>query len=292
MTFEQLMYYVEAYQQKSFTKAAEKLFVTRQVISTAIKKLEEEFHTALFVRSANRIEPTESGKEFYHYAVQMMLLKDELTLKMKHNSMNSVQIYKIALTKTPLNLWGDKLYNALSVFSSARFSYDEVTVNEYKQAYEFWDIAILLSQDFVFSFLGELSEKYKIRKIAEMKQYARISVNHPLAKKKTLTFSDLAPYDLLMAKEHYSPDLIELPQISSSLIPMYLTKQIPEYIEISESYTLETEFPNSVLPGYEVRTGNTILRPVNADLHFYIIYDKEIDEKIINQIISVVDIFK
>lgn len=40
MTFEQLYYFTEVYRLKSITQAAENLYVSRQALSLAIKKLE------------------------------------------------------------------------------------------------------------------------------------------------------------------------------------------------------------------------------------------------------------
>lgn len=79
MTFEQLTYFVEAYQQKSITKASENLFVSRPVVSVAIKKLEEEFQTVLFTRFPNRIEPTKAAKDLYQTAITV--LNDAIALK-------------------------------------------------------------------------------------------------------------------------------------------------------------------------------------------------------------------
>ena len=52
MTLNQLNYYVEIVRQGSFTKAAEKLFVSQSTLSKAIRALEEEFQMELINRGA------------------------------------------------------------------------------------------------------------------------------------------------------------------------------------------------------------------------------------------------
>ena len=51
MEFKQLQSFVAVVQQKSFTKAAAKLYLSQPTISTHIYQLEEELHTKLIVRT-------------------------------------------------------------------------------------------------------------------------------------------------------------------------------------------------------------------------------------------------
>ena len=56
----------------SFTKAAEQLYLSQPAVSKAIKSLEEEFKTTLFVRKRNAIELTAEGKAFLIYAQKIL----------------------------------------------------------------------------------------------------------------------------------------------------------------------------------------------------------------------------
>ena len=56
MTLNQLNYYVEIVRQGSFTKAAEKLFVSQSTLSKAIRALEEEFQMELINRGAKEFQ--------------------------------------------------------------------------------------------------------------------------------------------------------------------------------------------------------------------------------------------
>ena len=48
----------------SFTKAAEQLYLSQPAISKAIKNLEQDYKTTLFIRKRNSIELTAEGKSF------------------------------------------------------------------------------------------------------------------------------------------------------------------------------------------------------------------------------------
>lgn len=71
MTFTELKYFIEVYQQKSISLASKNLYVVPSVISEAIKRLETEFNLLFFTRYSNRIEPTYAGNIFYQYALKI-----------------------------------------------------------------------------------------------------------------------------------------------------------------------------------------------------------------------------
>lgn len=52
------------YQEKSFSKAAQKLFVSQPSLSAMVKKIEDEVGTALFDRTSKPIRMTEAGTEY------------------------------------------------------------------------------------------------------------------------------------------------------------------------------------------------------------------------------------
>lgn len=63
MTITQLQYVLAIAEQRNFTKAAEKCFVTQPTLSTQIQKLEDELEVIIFNRNKKPIELTEVGKQ-------------------------------------------------------------------------------------------------------------------------------------------------------------------------------------------------------------------------------------
>lgn len=68
MTITQLQYVLAIAEQKNFTKAAEKCFVTQPTLSTQIQKLEDELDVIIFNRNKKPIELTEVGKKIVEQA--------------------------------------------------------------------------------------------------------------------------------------------------------------------------------------------------------------------------------
>ena len=64
-------------EEKSFSRAAEKLLRTQPAISIAMKRLEEELGEPLFDRSSRAGTLTEAGKILHSYAQRMVNLRDE-----------------------------------------------------------------------------------------------------------------------------------------------------------------------------------------------------------------------
>lgn len=72
-----LPYLVAVIEARSFTRAAEKLGITKAVVSQHIATLEEELGTALLVRTTRRVEPTEAGRVLYGRAAEILRLAHE-----------------------------------------------------------------------------------------------------------------------------------------------------------------------------------------------------------------------
>ena len=72
MTLSQLVYVVTVAEKKSMNKAAAELFVSQPALSGAIRDLEEEIHTQIFLRSNKGIVVTAEGEEFLSYARQIV----------------------------------------------------------------------------------------------------------------------------------------------------------------------------------------------------------------------------
>ena len=72
MELRNLQYFISVYQELSFSKAAQKCFVSQPSISAAIGQLETELDKQLFIRHAKGASPTQAGKTFYPAAVKVL----------------------------------------------------------------------------------------------------------------------------------------------------------------------------------------------------------------------------
>lgn len=77
MEFKHLETFIQVVKLRSFSKAADALFLTQPSVSTHIAHLEEEMGEPLLIRTPRAVMPTDIGQELYNYAVQIIELRDE-----------------------------------------------------------------------------------------------------------------------------------------------------------------------------------------------------------------------
>lgn len=78
MDFKQLQSFVSVVKYKSFTQAAQRLYLSQPTISAHISQLEDELGKRLIIRTTKSIEITPKGHEIYEYAVNILNLKDRM----------------------------------------------------------------------------------------------------------------------------------------------------------------------------------------------------------------------
>ena len=94
MELRHLRYFVAVAEEKSFNKAAERLYISQPPLSRQIKQLEEEVGVMLIDRDNRPLKLTEAGEFFYDHAVQILAKSDKLksmTMR-KANFDNSISI--------------------------------------------------------------------------------------------------------------------------------------------------------------------------------------------------------
>ncbi|WP_367107451.1 LysR substrate-binding domain-containing protein [uncultured Psychrobacter sp.] len=78
MELRHLRYFVAVAEEKSFNKAAERLYISQPPLSRQIKQLEEEIGVTLIDRDNRPLKLTEAGEFFYEHAIQVLRKSDNL----------------------------------------------------------------------------------------------------------------------------------------------------------------------------------------------------------------------
>ncbi len=98
MEFKQLHSFIAVVECQSFTKAAQKLYLSQPSISTHIQKLEEELHSRLIIRTTKSIEVTPRGLELYECACEIVNRWDGL---LRHWDRQAGQIIRLGASTIP-----------------------------------------------------------------------------------------------------------------------------------------------------------------------------------------------
>ena len=82
MELRQLEHFLAVVEERSFTRAAERVSLTQPAVSLSIKRLEEEVGGPLFARDVHDLSLTEAGRVLASYARRMIQIRDDATREM------------------------------------------------------------------------------------------------------------------------------------------------------------------------------------------------------------------
>lgn len=101
MDFKQLEAFVYVVKLKSFSKAAQRIYLTQPTISAHINSLERELDTKLIERGTKYVYPTKPGNILYQYAVKMLNLREDATCSVKNYNKEVKGNLKICASTVP-----------------------------------------------------------------------------------------------------------------------------------------------------------------------------------------------
>ena len=117
-----LRYFTEVVRQQSFTRAAQKLYVTQPTISKMLRQLEEELGCTLLLRDGRRLHLTDSGQAVYQRG--LAILQEFHQLEAEIGDINQLKTGELRLGIPPMV--GMQIAGSISAF---RRRYPGVTLN-------------------------------------------------------------------------------------------------------------------------------------------------------------------
>lgn len=101
MDLHQLFVFTKVVEHKSFSKAAEDIFLSQSTVSSHIQALEKTLNMKLFDRVGREIILTPYGSRLYQWALKLLLLKDEALLDLKEGMNELRGNIRIAASSVP-----------------------------------------------------------------------------------------------------------------------------------------------------------------------------------------------
>lgn len=200
MTLTQLKYAIALSDAKSINEAARNLFISQPSLSSAIKELEAETGTELFIRTKRGIVITAEGEEFIGYARQVVeqyqLMETRYIEKrnVKKKFSVSMQHYSFAVNAfvEMVKQFGMDEYE-FAVHETKTHS----VIDDVKNLKS--EIGILYVNDFNRKIMMKLfsESNLEFHEILHCGIYAYIWKGHPLANKKEISIEELQEYPCL-----------------------------------------------------------------------------------------------
>ncbi|MCM1006323.1 MAG: LysR family transcriptional regulator [Ruminococcus flavefaciens] len=185
----------------SFSKAAEKVFISPNAIIKQINLLENDLGVTLFERSNHGIKLTDAGASIYHDAKRIISLSEQSVQKAKQIERAKKQAIRIGTSllrpcKTIVNLWAaiDKNYPGI-----------ELQIVPFDDTYDEWlNLLENLGKDIDVVAGIYPSTMWKRRcqilKITDVPLCCAVSRKNPLSSKSSLSLRDLDGETLLMVE--------------------------------------------------------------------------------------------
>ena len=93
MTFQEIEYILTLCEERNFSVAASKLFITQQGLSKAIKKLEQELMFPLFERTKQGLVLTQSGEDLYPTLLEYRAMQARLEKRIEEIRQSNRKIH-------------------------------------------------------------------------------------------------------------------------------------------------------------------------------------------------------
>ena len=232
MNILRLRYFIDTAESKSFTKAAQKNYVSQPVISQQIAAMERELETLLFSREKGRITLTPAGESFYQDAVRIVDLYDQAVKKAQHIHREGGGTIMLGLvTGTEM----DSLYNLVSSFHQ---KWPDTVIRPVQENFSGLrrklesgeiDLAMATSYDL------QLGDEFVVQPLLRFQMGILVSRENPLSQRDEVEAIELADQDIVMIapefgsetyqhfveqrlQEGYSPHIVETAQSMEFLL--------------------------------------------------------------------------
>jgi len=126
MDLHQLYVFTKVVEHRSFSKAAEDIFLSQSTVSSHIQALEKTLNTKLFDRLGREPVLTPQGERLYHWAQKLLLLKDQALFDLKQGMTELRGMIRIAASSVPGQFMIPKMVKQFRVkYPNATFHIDQ-----------------------------------------------------------------------------------------------------------------------------------------------------------------------
>lgn len=271
----QLQYFVEVVKTNNISKAAKNLYVSQPAISAAIRELEKEFNTQLFIRYNNQITLTDEGH--YLYRLTMGLLDNYE--KVKSDMFAFLKQFEILKIGIPPMLGTFILPSIINSYTKQNPNVEiqllELGSKANRQALIDREINMGLT---VKSKDEELPEPLTYIKLMDTTLLFSINSNHQLAKKEVISINELKDFPLILMKSDcLQPTLVENAFAQQNLFPnvKIKTNQLYTIKELIKNNNLGAFLFNQVIENEKEITGIKLSTPI--DLEIVLAYRKDVN---------------
>ncbi|NGM86461.1 LysR family transcriptional regulator [Parapusillimonas sp. SGNA-6] len=199
ITLKQLRVFCALYELRSFTAAARATFVTQSAVSKLCAELEAEVGQPLFERSTRNVTPCDGAADFYAHAQE--ILGTVRAAERSMQGLRSLERGRVGVATSPLmmiGLLGEAVAQYHRAYPSVQLDLFELNTDETLEhvRHGHADLGIVS--------LEPPQEALSMRMIYRDTMYAVCAADHPLVRKASVSWADVAACDQIMLRNVYS----------------------------------------------------------------------------------------
>ncbi|PLS01158.1 selenium metabolism-associated LysR family transcriptional regulator [Neobacillus cucumis] len=191
MDLHQLYVFTKVVEHKSFSKAAEDIFLSQSTVSSHIQGLEKMLGVKLFDRVGRESILTPHGERLYHWALQLLLLKDQALLDLKKGMTSLRGMIRIAASSVPGQFLVPRMIKQF------RGEYSEV-IFHINQSSSKHVAEKVLNGSVDMGILGQKFEDDKLRYIPLLKEKLVLVTSQACRIPEPVSISDILEYPFIM----------------------------------------------------------------------------------------------
>jgi len=208
MTLQNLRYVIEVAASKSFSKAAQSLFMTQSALSSAIREVEDELGITIFNRTNRGVTLTPDGEDCLKHCKEIVERADYLSIRYQNRS--AVRTYfSVSSQHLPFVV---RAFNALmDTLDPAGY---DVAIRETETSRILHDVSAERSEIGVVALterqLSLINKSLYVHdlgftQLSRLNAYVFLRKRHPLADRSKIALSDLAPYPFVTYDQEQVP---------------------------------------------------------------------------------------
>jgi len=251
MTLQNLRYVVEVANSRSFSKAAQSLFMTQSALSTAVRDVEDELGIAIFRRTNRGVQLTPDGEDCLKHCKEIIERADYLSIR--YQSRGCLRTYfSVSTQHLPFAVRAfDQLLETLDAPG-----YD-VAIRETETSHILHDVSAGRSEIGVVALaekqLSLINKSLYIhdltfRELARLNTYVFLRKRHPLAERDSVRLEDLQPYPFVTYDQEQAPSYYS--EESQFYAPMMRNIHVSDratkmsIIRSTDAFSIGVDLPN------------------------------------------------
>ncbi|MCM3728295.1 selenium metabolism-associated LysR family transcriptional regulator [Neobacillus cucumis] len=191
MDLHQLYVFTKVVEHKSFSRAAEDIFLSQSTVSSHIQGLEKTLGVKLFDRVGRESILTPHGERLYHWARQLLLIKDQALLDLKEGMTSLRGMIRIATSSVPGQFMVPKMIKQF------RVQYPEV-IFHINQSSSKHVAEKVLNGSVDLGLLGQKFEDDKLRYIPLLKEKLVLVTSNEIRITEPVEINEILQYPFIM----------------------------------------------------------------------------------------------